>query len=249
MQITDYVAPNTVIREMIERKSVRQFTEEPLTPEEKEAILLSAVAAPSAGCQQLYTILDITDPELKAALAESCDHQSFIARAPLVLVFCTDVRRWLDLYAAAHVDARPAGPGDLLLAVSDATIAAQNAVNAAWSLGIGSCYIGDIMENMETQRKLLSLPDLVFPCCMVVFGRPTDQQKSRVKPERVPLADIVHENGYHVRDTETLKAMTKKDWHATSFEEYMTRFCNRKYQSDFAREMNRSVARYLSQYM
>lgn len=50
-----------------------------------------------------------------------------------------------------------------MLAVTDTVIAAQNAVVAAESLGIGSCYIGDIMENCEEHRRLLQLPDYVFP--------------------------------------------------------------------------------------
>ena len=50
-------------------------------------------------------------------------------------------------------DPRRPGEGDLLLATADAAIAAQNAVTAAWSLGIGSCYIGDVMENCEKQLK------------------------------------------------------------------------------------------------
>ena len=77
-----------------------------------------------------------------------------------------------------------------------ATIAAQNAVVAAESMGIGSCYIGDIMENCEAQRELLHLPDYVVPVGMLIFGYPTDQQKSRPKPERVEQKYIVHENGY-----------------------------------------------------
>lgn len=80
-----------------------------------------------------------------------------------------------------------------MLAVTDAAIAAQNAVVAAESFGIGSCYIGDIMENCDTQRSLLHLPDYVFPAVMLVFGWPTQQQKDRVKPQRCAMEHIVHE--------------------------------------------------------
>ena len=69
-----------------------------------------------------------------------------------------------------------------MLAITDTAIAAQNAVVAAESLGIGSCYIGDIMENCEEQRRLLQLPEYVFPAVMLVFGWPTMQQKQRQKP-------------------------------------------------------------------
>ncbi|MBR4881558.1 MAG: nitroreductase family protein, partial [Clostridia bacterium] len=183
---------NEVIKQLKERKSVRVFTDKPITNEEKNAILESAVNAPTAGCQQLYTIIDVTDQKLKEALAETCDHQPFIATAPLVLVFCADCRKWYNAFAAYGCEPRDPGVGDLLLAVSDTNIAAQNAVVAAHSLGIGSCYIGDIMENAEEQRKLLNLPKYVFPCAMLVFGYPTEQQLQRPKPKRADLKHIVH---------------------------------------------------------
>ena len=78
---------NPILQSLFDRKSVRVYEEKPIPAEMKQAILEAAAQAPSAGCQQLYTILDITDPALKEALAESCDHQPFIAKAPLVLVF------------------------------------------------------------------------------------------------------------------------------------------------------------------
>ena len=81
-----------------------------------------------------------------------------------------------------------------MLAVNDAVIAAQNAVCASESLGIGSCYIGDIMEQCEFHRQLLQLPPYVFPAAMLVFGYPVQQQKEREKPVRCDLNYIVHEN-------------------------------------------------------
>ena len=141
---------NAILSALSARKSVRVFTPDPVTPGERAAILNAAFQAPTAGNQQLYTILKITDPALKARLADLCDHQPFIAKAPLVLVFLADCRRWLQAYKAAGIeDVRTPGVGDLLLAMADTCIAAQNAVVAAESLGIGSCYIGDIMENCE----------------------------------------------------------------------------------------------------
>ena len=190
---------NPILQSLFDRKSVRVYEEKPIPAEMKRAILEAAAQAPSAGCQQLYTILDITDPALKEALAESCDHQPFIAKAPLVLVFCADCRKWYDAYKEAGCTPRTPGVGDLMLAVTDTAIAAQNAVVAAESFGIGSCYIGDIMENCDTQRSLLHLPDYVFPAVMLVFGWPTQQQKDRVKPQRCAMEHIVLEYGENKR--------------------------------------------------
>ena len=150
---------NTILSALTARKSVRVFTGDSITADERGAILHAAFQAPTAGNQQLYTILDITDPALKATLADLCDHQPFIANAPLVLVFLADCRRWLNAYHAAGIeDVRKPGAGDLMLAMADTCIAAQNAVVAAESMGIGSCYIGDVIENVEAMRDALHLP-------------------------------------------------------------------------------------------
>ena len=68
---------NPVIEQLYERKSVRVFEDRPVEDEVKRAILEAALQAPTAGNMALYTILDITDPEKKAALAKSCDNQPF----------------------------------------------------------------------------------------------------------------------------------------------------------------------------
>ncbi len=239
---------NQTIQQLKDRKSVRVFTDRQITPEEESVILEAAVNAPTAGNQQLYTIIKVTDPELKARLAESCDHQPFIAKAPLVLVFCADCRKWYRTFAEYGCEPRKPGAGDLMLAISDTNIAAQNAVVAAHSLGIGSCYIGDIMENAEQQRKLLSLPQYVFPAAMLVFGYPDAGQLERPKPPRSEMRHIVHENGYRDMDAEELKQMLSVKTGVRSFEDWIQAFCNRKYNSDFSREMTRSVQVFLEDF-
>jgi len=239
---------NETIRQLHARKSVRVYTDREITAEEKRAILEAAVQAPTAGNQQLYTILDITDQALKEALVKTCDDQPMIAEAKLVLIFCADCKKWYDAYVATDCNPRKPGVGDLLLAVCDAVIAAQNAVTAAESLGIGSCYIGDVMENCEKQRELLGLPEYVMPVGMVIFGYPTEQQIRRIKPERVAMEYIVHENGYKPMDDKKLEEMWTPRSGLKGYTEWMRAFCNRKYNSDFSKEMTRSVAAYLKMF-
>ena len=239
---------NEVIRQLNSRKSVRAYTDREIGKEEKDAILMAAAQAPTAGNQQLYTILDITDQALKERLVETCDNQPMIAQAKLVLIFCADCKKWYDAYLAVGCQTRKPGVGDLLLAASDAMIAAQNAVTAAESLGIGSCYIGDIMENCEAQRALLKLPEYVFPVGMVIFGYPTEQQMRRPKPERVEMQYVVHENTYQPLSDKTLEEMWSPRAGEKGYEAWMQAFCNRKYNSDFSQEMTRSVSKYLEQF-
>lgn len=183
---------NEVLQALSARKSVRVYTDEPVTEAERNAILQAAFQAPTAGNQQLYTILNITDPALKARLADLCDHQPFIAKAPLVLVFLADCRRWLQAYKAAGIEnVRTPGVGDLLLAMADTCIAAQNAVVAAESLGIGSCYIGDVIENAEQMPgSPASARSMWFlPVCWCSAARPNSKRHAASLPalQRTPL--------------------------------------------------------------
>lgn len=240
---------NTIIESLMNRKSMRVFEKKEISQENKELILKAATAAPTAGNQQLYTILDITDQGIKDKLAVTCDNQPFIATAPMVLIFCADVKKWYDAFVEADANPRKPGVGDLLLAVSDANIAAQNAVVAAESLGIGSCYIGDIMENREEHKRLLNLPDWVFPAAMLVFGYPTQQQLERQKHQRVDMQYIVHKNVYKALSSQQLRNMFDKKTGSKTYDEWMKAFCERKYNSDFSKEMTRSVMAYLKEVM
>ena len=240
---------NNTIQELYNRKSVRVFTGEPISKEKKKMILTAATQAPTAGNQQLYTIIDVTDRKLKEKLAVTCDNQPFIAEADMVLVFVADCQKWYEGFKDAGAEPREPGVGDLMLAVTDTAIAAQNAVVAAESLGIGSCYIGDIMENAEIHKEILQLPEYTFPAVMLVFGYPTRQQVYREKPKRAELSHIVHENAYRPMDAEERKEMWQPKTGVMTYEEWMKKFCDRKYNSDFSREMSRSVAVYLKSFL
>lgn len=239
---------NPVIDLLFSRKSVRAFEDRDVSTDLKNLIIDSAIQAPTAGNQVLYTILDIEDQHIKDRLAVLCDDQPFIARAPVVLVFLADCRRWMDCYELAGESPRKPGPGDLLLASADALIAAQNAVIAAESLGLGSCYIGDILENREDVVTLLALDDYVVPAAMLVIGWPTRQQVQRPKPPRFDKTAIVCKNVWSRHTEDELRGMFTRRHEDAGFDfnSYVSAFCKRKYHSGFAEEMNRSAEGYLS---
>lgn len=242
---------NNTIRELMERRSVRVFEEKEISPEDREVILLAAVNAPSAGNQQMYRIIDVTDQSIKDRLAVLCDNQPFIATGKMVLVFCGDFRKWYDAFDSAGLSPREVGVGDLILSIEDSMIAAQNAVTAAWSLGIGSCYIGDILENREAIKELLELPDWVFPSTLLVFGYPVKQQLERVKPKRESLEYLVCENTYHRSSAEELFELFRDKQNfpdEAAYKAWLERFYKVKYNSDFSKEMTRSVNGYLKEY-
>lgn len=233
---------NEVLKQLYDRKSVRVYEDRPVPEDVKQEILSAAIQAPSAGNMALYTILDITDQALKDKLSVSCDNQPFIATAPVVLIFCADYRRWYDVFRSAVDIVRKPDLGDLFLAQADAIIAAQNAVVAAQSLGLGSCYIGDITENFEYHKKLLHLPQYVVPAAMLCMGYPTAQQLSRSKPPRHDIADLVYENGYHMEKAAEMPRMLAAQQGKTGedLRDYLRRFCKRKWNGAFSEEMSRS---------
>ncbi|HOX49319.1 MAG TPA: nitroreductase family protein [Spirochaetia bacterium] len=241
---------NEILRSLFERKSARSFLDRPIGGAEKDLILDSAIQAPTAGNQALYTILDIEDQALKEALALSCDDQPFIAKAPLVLVFLADCRKWLDFYRYAGVEAREPGPGDLLLACADALVAAQNSVVAAESLGIGSCYIGDILENREKVVELLGLDDYTMPAAMLVYGYPAESALARRKPPRFGRKYLVRKDRYARLSEEEAREMLASTHPEPGFDfdAYMEAFAKRKYLSAFALELDRSAGEYLRRF-
>lgn len=239
---------NEIIKSLFERKSIRQFTAEDIDEKTRELLLLSASQAPTAGNQQLYTIIDVRNQEIKDKLAVSCDNQPFIKTAPMVLIFCADCKKWDDAYRSIGLEPKKAGEGDLFISVEDAVIAAQNVVVAAESLGLGSCYIGDIIENREYHKELFSLPDRVVPVCMLVIGYPTDGQKKRPKPQRCEQKFIVHTDSYRSLDDSELREMLSYKAGEKSYEDWLTAFCKRKYDSDFCKEMTRSAKGYIKEF-
>lgn len=248
---------NQVMEVLMKRKSVRAYEEREIEPEIRAEILKATLRAPTAGNLMLYSILEITDQAMKDRLAITCDHQPFIARAPMVWIFLADYQRWYDYFLASGVEQmcirnqvsmQKPEESDLLLACCDALIAAQNAVIAAESFGIGSCYIGDIMEQYETHREMLDLPQYVFPIGMLVFGYPTRQQKDRGYTSRFDEKFILFENRYHRLSGEEFDEMfadRQKNLASGRSMQGITTVGQatyvHKFSADFSMEMRRSV--------
>jgi len=240
------------------RCSTRVYAPVPVAEDEKAAILHAALRAPTAGNMQLYSIIQVEAQALKDRLAVTCDDQPFIAKAPWVLVFLADLQRWVDLFVASGVERLEGvshrltpGVGDLLLACSDALIAAQNAVVAAESLGIGSCYIGDVLENGEIHAELLDLPPYTLPVAMLCFGRPAGER--HIQPRYTE--GVIHTDRYRRATPEELVALgerlgAERNPHGfkPGIENVGQSIYERKYTSDFMREMNRSAQWWLERW-
>ena len=248
---------NTTLKLIDRRRSLRLYDPTPLAQDEKDAILHAAMRAPTAGAMMLYSIIEVEQQALKDQLAVSCDDQPFIATAPYVLLFLADYQRWMDLYKAAGCETRAIelgitprlpGEGDLILALMDTLIAAQTAVIAAESLGIGSCYIGDIIEQWEIHQAMFDLPCYTFPAVLLCFGHRAKLSHKKQVP-RFERKFIVHTDRYRRFDSEELNNL-HLPFGSHSFEprEYPNGALNvvqmnyiRKFTAEFSSEMTRSV--------
>ena len=249
---------NPTIEVIQNRKSVRAYLDKPIPQAEKDTIINAALRSPTAGNMMLYSIIEVNDQDTKDKLVKTCDNQPFIARAPFVLLFLADYQRWYDYFIAsgvpkicdeANTPMRKPEEGDLFLACCDALIAAQTAVIAAESLGIGSCYIGDIMENFEDHKIMFNLPKYVFPITLVCLGYPTQQQQDRPLTERFDQKYVVYQDQYKRLTPKDFDAMYQSQ-HAQVFGDRETLkgaenvgqlMYTRKFDSEFSLEMSRSV--------
>lgn len=208
---------NETIQMMINRSSLRRFSDRKLTEEEVDAILDAAMRAPTASNMMYYTILRLTDPELRKQIQVLCNNQPYVTQAPLALLFCADYQRLSDLYDENKVPEKCAERGaqylypsekHFLNGIEDAAFAAENAVIAAESMGMGSVYIGHIKDHYEEAVQLLDLPPLVFPSLLLLIGYPAEGAVRKRQP-RFDKTYIVQENRYHRQTPEELEAMYK----------------------------------------
>jgi len=237
------------------RTSLRKYGDKTINSEDLQYILEGAMRAPTAGNMMTYSIIVIQDKEKKEILSKSCDNQPFIAKAPLVLIFVADYQKWFEYYRINGVkeycqknDLEFLAPSEasLFLAIEDALIAAQNAVVAAEAIGVGSCYIGDIMEQYEFHKDFLKLPEFAFPAAMLCLGYyPEDYN---IKPrDRFLQKYVVFEEEYKMLSTEEIKDMHKTlntryvEGNKFNAENYAQMHYAFKTGADFSVEMARSI--------
>ena len=244
---------NAVLDILEYRSSTRAFARDDndrpvaVTDEQRAAILHAASRAPSAGAMMMYSIVSIREQARLDRLADLCDHQPMIAKAPWALIFVVDYAKWIDLFE--HVGCfepefvertgksprRAPGLGDFAIAAQDAVIAAQ-------ALGLGSCYIGDVIENAEEVAALLDLPPYTMPLSMLIIGTPRKERPAIAHP----VVNLVHEERYRRADTATMDAQVAEmdamfRPHAREVGERVVDIYTRKHTSPFMAEMSRSM--------
>lgn len=189
---------NKVVQLLQQHRSIRKFTDQPITESQLQAILKSAQAASTSSYEQAYSIVRVTDSETRSSIAELAGNQPYVVSAPEFLIFCADYHRNAHI-AQQSFDSKvdQSWAESLLVATVDASLAAQNAVIAAESMDMGCCYIGGIRNDVDRVVELLSLPELVFPLFGLCLGYPA--QDPETKP-RLPVDVVLHQDKYRSID-------------------------------------------------
>jgi nitroreductase len=185
-----------VIELQLARRSVRRFTSRDVTEDELTALVAAAQSAPTSSNLQVWSVIAVRDPDRRARLAALAGDQAFIARAPLFLVWIADLDRAhrLARRAGAEVAATDYLESSVITFV-DAALAAQNAVVAAASLGLGSTFVGAVRNHPEEIAAELRLPPHSVAAFGLAVGEPDPDEAAGVKP-RLPQAAVLHREVY-----------------------------------------------------
>lgn len=197
---------NETIELLQNHASSRNFKDVELSEEQITTIVKCAQMAATSSFMQAYTIIGVNNKETKQKLAVLAGNQPYVAKNGHFFVFCADFYRH-KLGAELEQYNEPLAiesTEKFLVGTVDATLAAQNAVIASESMGLGTVYIGGIRSNIEEVSQLLKLPDHVVPIFGLAVGYP--EKPSSIKP-RLPLESIYHLNEYQPNNEITKKQL------------------------------------------
>lgn len=184
---------NDMIRKQLNHRTIREFKQEPVPKDIIEQLIAVAARTATSTGMQACSIINVTDPAIKTDIAGICN-QDYVTRAPLLFIFVADQYRNRQIALARDCDAKAAGDMDRFFqSFTDACLMAQNVVNAAEALDLGTVYLGSILNDSEKICDILKLPEYTFPVLGLGIGYPG--QNPQLKP-RMDMSLRVFENTY-----------------------------------------------------
>ena len=184
---------NTTIETMLNRRTIRAFTDEPIPEDVLDTLLKVANLSANSNGMSQYSIIEVSDPNLKEQLAEIC-LQPYVAQTTKLFIFIVDIYRNARILTEAGLsDESLRNLNSFVQGTSDGTLAAQSMVIAAQSMGLGAVFLGSILNDVDAVIDLLGLPELTFPIFGIGLGYPN--QSPQKKP-KMPLHLLLHENSY-----------------------------------------------------
>ena len=212
---TRAVGWNETIKTLLTHRSVRSFLPEALPEGTLETLVAAAQSAPTSSNIQAWSVVAVEEPARKARLAQLAGDQRHIVQAPVFLVWVADLARANHVAAQRGIELEGADYTEsFLLATVDASLAAQNALVAAESLGLGTVYIGALRNHPEAVAAELGLPERAYAVFGLAVGYPDPENSASVKP-RLPQAAVLHRERYSL-DGQT-EAIARHDKHLGQF--------------------------------
>ncbi len=143
------------------RRSIRRYTDQPVAAGAVEKLLAAAMAAPSAGNEQPWEFIVVTDQAAREAITHVHPYSQMLKQAPVAIVVCNDPAR--SRYPVEYW-------------VQDCAAATQNILLAAADLGLGTCWLGvhPVPERVAGIRRILAIPEPIVPFAIVAVGHPAE---------------------------------------------------------------------------
>lgn len=141
------------------RRSIRSFTNEPVSDEQITKLLKAAMTAPSAGNEQPWDFIVVRERTALEEITQIHQYSQMLKEAPVAVVVCAD-------------PGRSKYPFDYW--IQDCAAATQNILLAATTTGLGTCWLGIYPqpERVEALRRIFSVPDSIVPFAVVAIGYP-----------------------------------------------------------------------------
>jgi len=187
------VESNQTLNSILNHRSIRAYTGQPVPDDLLRTLFAAAFSAPSKSDLQQACVIHVQDKVRQQRIAELSSDVTWIAGAPVFLVWCADSRRIRRLsdyrqhpFANDHLDA-------FMNAAVDVGIAMQTFIIAAESVGLGCCPVSEIRDYINPLSAELNLPQHVFPVAGLCVGYPAEAPDISM---RLPLSVTVHTDTY-----------------------------------------------------
>jgi len=163
---------------ILSRRSIRQYTSQPVPVELLEQALRGAMSAPSAGNQQPWQFIVVQEREKLDAIPRFHPYAEMVKAASAAVLVCGDLRQ------EVHKD----------FWVQDCSAATENLLLSLHALGLGAVWVGVYprSERVEGFRELFAIPEGIIPFALVPLGYPAE---SKPPSERFDQARI-HQDGW-----------------------------------------------------
>ncbi|APC08377.1 nitroreductase family protein [Neomoorella thermoacetica] len=166
---------DTILKSILARRSIRRYTGEPVATGDIKELLEAAMSAPSAGNEQPWHFVVITDRRILDEIPKVHPYSQMLKEAPAAILVCGDLQRqkhkgyW----------------------VQDCAAATENILLAAHAKGLGTVWLGVYPreERVAGLQKLLGLPEHIIPLSLIAVGHPAENKPpaNRFDPSRVHL--------------------------------------------------------------